>query len=184
MKKTALAAICAAFVVGAAVPAAAQVPTVGGAPMYPNKTIPQNASKASNLTTLVAAVKAADLVDTLGSSGPFTVFAPVNDAFDALPDGTVSSLMKPGNKSSLQKVLTYHVVAGDYPKERLARMMRNSPDGLANLSTVEGGPISLGMRRGMLVIYDESGHRYGVTQTDVTQANGVVHVINGVLLPK
>lgn len=185
MKKTMFAALCVAFAAAiAAPPANAQVPTVGGAPMYPNKTIPENASKASNLTTLVAAVKAAGLVDTLAGDGPFTVFAPVNSAFDALPDGTVANLLKPQNKASLQKVLTYHVVAGNYPRSRLVKMMRTSPDSLANLSTVEGGPISIGMRRGALVIYDESGDRYEIAQTDVTQANGVVHVIGGVLLPK
>lgn len=184
MKTTALAALCAGILAAACLPATAQVPMVGGAPMLPTKTIPENASEARNLTTLVAAVTAADLVDTLASPGPFTVFAPVNDAFTALPDGTVNTLLMPQNKGQLQKVLTYHVVGGTYTAERLAGMMRRSPDGLANLRTVEGGPISLGMRSGRLVIFDESGNRYPVSQTDVTQANGVVHVIDGVLLPK
>lgn len=182
--KTIHAAVAAVLLALVAGPAAAQnVPTVGGAPMYPDRTIPENASTAPNLSTLVAAATQADLVGTLGGDGPFTVFAPTNDAFAALPAGTVDTLMQRRNRGDLATVLTYHVVAGNYPSSRLAAMMARSPDGLANLRTVEGGPISVGMRGRGLAIYDESGNRHAITQTDVTQANGVVHVIDGVLLP-
>lgn len=182
--RTTIAAALALATVAAAPALAQNLPMVGGAAMYPDKTIPENASKASNLTTLVAAVGQADLVDTLASDGPFTVFAPVNSAFEALPSGTVDTLMMDRNRADLQKVLTYHVVSGNYTKARLAAMMKRSPDGLANLRTVEGGPISVGMRGRNLMIYDASGNSYMIEQTDVTQANGVVHVIDGVLLPK
>lgn len=180
-RSAAAAAVLVSFVAAAA---AQNMPMVGGAPMDPARTIPENASKANNLTTLVSAVKAANLVDTLAGPGPFTVFAPVNDAFAALPDGTVESLLEPRNRKKLQAVLTYHVVAGDLSAADLARMARNSPDRLANLSTVEGGPLSVRFLQSGAVIYDESGNRYNVVQTDVDQANGVVHVIDGVLLPK
>lgn len=173
-----------ALAVFSSVAVAQNMPMVGGAPMDPAKTIPANASKADNLTTLVAAVKAAGLVDTLASDGPFTVFAPTNAAFQALPPGTVDTLLKPQNKAKLTEVLTYHVVAGDLSAANLASMARNSPDKLANLRTVEGGPLSVRFLNSGAVIYDESGNRYNITQADVNQANGVVHVIDGVLLPK
>lgn len=173
-----------AFAAFSSVALAQDMPVVGGAPMDPSRTIPANASKADNLTTLVAAVKAAGLVDTLGSDGPFTVFAPTDTAFEALPPGTVDTLLKPQNKAKLTEILTYHVVAGDLSAANLASMARNSPDRLANLRTVEGGPLSVRFLNSGPVIYDESGNRYNITQADVNQANGVVHVIDGVLLPK
>lgn len=178
------AAVGAALAVFVSAAAAQDMPMVGGAPMDPARTIPENASMANNLTTLVAAVKAAGLLDTLAGPGPFTVFAPVASAFAALPDGTVETLLEPRNRNQLQAVLTYHVVAGDLDAADLARMARNSPDRLANLTTVEGGPLSVRFLRSGAVIYDESGNRYNLVQTDVDQANGVVHVIDGVLLPK
>ncbi|UOM33043.1 fasciclin domain-containing protein [Acuticoccus sp. I52.16.1] len=166
---------------GCAMTAQAQtIPKVGGAPMYPDKPIAQNASQAPNLTTLVAAVKAAGLVDTLAGPGPFTVFAPTNAAFEALPPGTVETLLKPENRDKLTAILTYHVVPGTMSAGDLASQAGRSPDDLANLSTVEGGPVSVKGTR----IYDESGHMHRIVQTDVFQSNGVVHVIDGVLLPK
>ncbi|WMS42337.1 fasciclin domain-containing protein [Acuticoccus sp. MNP-M23] len=174
----------AAFAAISSVASAQTMPMVGGAPMDPAQPIPVNASKANNLTTLVAAVKAADLVDTLASPGPFTVFAPTNAAFEALPAGTVDTLLMPQNKAQLAGVLTYHVVAGDLSAADLMAMAQSSPDKLANLKTVEGGPLSVRFMNGGAVIYDESGNRYRISQTDVNQKNGVVHVIDGVLLPK
>ncbi|MBB3949131.1 fasciclin domain-containing protein [Aureimonas jatrophae] len=170
--------------VGLAGAALAQSPVmVGGAPMYANKTIAQNAPEAPNLTTLVAAVKAAGLVDTLGSKGPFTVFAPTNRAFEKLPKGTVETLVKPENKKTLTNILTYHVVAGDYTAARLMREARRN-GGEVHLKTVEGAPLTVKMQGKRLVVIDQSGKGATIQTPDVKQANGVVHVIGSVLMPK
>lgn len=156
---------------------------VGGAPMYSNKTIVQNASNAKNLTTLVAAVKEAGLVDALNGKGPFTVFAPTNKAFDALPKGTVESLMKPENKDRLKKILTYHVVPGKMDsKELMADVKKHN--GKAMLKTVEGEDIAVTDQGGKLKVTDAEGHTADVVTPNVEQSNGVVHVIDKVLLPK
>ncbi|KTQ85365.1 beta-Ig-H3/fasciclin [Aureimonas ureilytica] len=164
--------------------ALAQSPVmVGGAPMYANKTIAQNAPEAPNLTTLVAAVKAAGLVDTLASKGPFTVFAPTNDAFGKLPKGTVETLVKPENKATLTKILTYHVVAGDYSAERLMREARRN-GGEVRLKTVEGEPLTVKLSGKKLTVIDRTGKSAAIQTPDVKQSNGVVHVIGSVLMPK
>jgi uncharacterized surface protein with fasciclin (FAS1) repeats len=168
----------------AAAPALAQTSVmVGGAKMMSNMKIPENASKAKNLTTLVAAVKAAGLVDTLNGPGPFTVFAPTNAAFDKLPKGTVEKLMKPDMKKELTSILTYHVVAG---KMTAADLKANAKkhNGKATLKTVEGDPITVEQKGGKWVVMDESGHTATIETPDVLQANGVVHVIDTVLMPK
>lgn len=162
--------------------AQSNVPMVGGSPMYPNKTIVQNASAASNLTTLVTAVKAAGLVDTLQGAGPFTVFAPTNEAFDKLPAGTVDNLVKPENQDTLKKILTYHVVAGRITAHELVAMIKKD-GGQAQLKTVEGGTITAMLDGDNIVLKDEKGGTATVTQADVMQKNGVVHVINAVMMP-
>ncbi len=156
---------------------------VGGAPMYANKTIAQNAPEAPNLKTLVAAVKAAGLVDTLASKGPFTVFAPTDAAFAKLPKGTVETLVKPENKAALTRILTYHVVAGDYSAERLMRDARRN-GGEVHLKTVEGEPLTVKMSGKRLVVIDRTGKAATIQTPDVKQANGVVHVVGSVLMPK
>ena len=158
------------------------VPMVGGAPMYPAKNIVENASAAPNLTTLVAAVKAAGLVDTLEGPGPFTVFAPTNDAFDKLPPGTVDNLIKPENQNALKKILTYHVVPGRVTAHKLIAMIKKD-GGQTQLKTVEGGTITAMLDGDNVVLKDEKGGIATVTQADVMQKNGVVHVINAVLMP-
>ena len=157
-------------------------PMVGGAPMYPNKTIVENASTANNLTTLVAAVKAAGLVDTLSGKGPFTVFAPVNAAFSALPAGTVDTLLKPENKAALTKVLTYHVVPGKLDAKALDADVKKG-NGKAMLKTVEGENLTVTEQGGKVMVTDAKGGTATVTQADVYQSNGVVHVIDKVLMP-
>ncbi len=158
------------------------VKMVGGAPMYPNKTIVENASKAHNLTTLVAAVKAAGLVDTLSGPGPFTVFAPTDAAFKLLPPGTVDTLVKPENKAQLTSILTYHVVSG---KLDAADLMEDIKDGggKATLRTVQGGPLTISSKGGHVYLTDAKGGMSEVTTANVEQSNGVVHVINHVLMP-
>lgn len=156
---------------------------VGGAAMYPSKNIVENAVNSKDHTTLVAAVKAADLVTTLQSAGPFTVFAPVNSAFEMLPAGTVETLLKPENKGTLTKVLTYHVVAGKLNSNVLAKMIK-SGGGKAELKTVAGGTLWAMMHGDEVVIKDENGKSATVTISDVNQSNGVIHVIDHVLLPK
>jgi uncharacterized surface protein with fasciclin (FAS1) repeats len=156
---------------------------VGGAAMYPTKDIIDNAVNSKDHTTLVAAVKAAGLVDTLKSPGPFTVFAPVNSAFDALPPGTVATLLKPENKATLVKILTYHVVPGRVHASDLSRMI-NAGGGRAMLKTVEGGTLVASMSGSNVIITDEKGGSAMVTIADVDQSNGVIHVVNKVLLPK
>ena len=156
---------------------------VGGAPMYADKTIAQNAPNAKNLTTLVAAVKAAGLVDTLASKGPFTVFAPTNSAFKKLPAGTVDTLLKPENKAKLTGVLTYHVVSGTYTTKKIKAGIKKG-GGALNLTTVEGAPITIKMSKGKLVVIDQSGGSSVIQTADVLQSNGVVQVVGSVLLPK
>lgn len=157
-------------------------PMVGGAPMYKTKNIVENAVNSKDHTTLVAAVKAAGLVDTLSSKGPFTVFAPVNGAFDALPAGTVDTLLKPENKAVLTKVLTYHVIAGSYDSKAIAKAIK-AGKGKAEFTTVAGGKLWATMDGNSLVLMDEKGGRSRVTIADVRQSNGVIHVIDAVLLP-
>jgi uncharacterized surface protein with fasciclin (FAS1) repeats len=157
-------------------------PTVGGAAMLPAKTIVENASAAPNLTTLVAAVKAAGLVETLASPGPFTVFAPTNTAFEKLPDGTVGMLVKPENKAALTKILTYHVVAGKLTAKDIVGAIKKG-GGSAMLTTVAGEKLTARMSGNSVVITDGKGGQSAVTTVDVMQSNGVVHVIDSVLLP-
>ncbi|MEP6507790.1 MAG: fasciclin domain-containing protein, partial [Gemmatimonadales bacterium] len=162
----------------------AQTVMVGGMAMYPTKDIVDNAVNSADHTTLVAAVKAADLVGTLKSKGPFTVFAPVNDAFENLPDGTVATLLKPENKAALTKVLTYHVVAGRIDAEDLMEMIRKG-HGKATLKTVSGGTLIASMNgKRNVVLTDESGNTAHISTYDVMQSNGVIQVIDRVLLPK
>ena len=156
---------------------------VGGAAMYPNKNIVENAVNSKDHTTLVAAVKAAGLVETLQSKGPFTVFAPTNAAFDKLPAGTVETLLKPENIKTLQTVLTYHVVAGKMNASDIAKAIK-AGKGKATLKTVSGGTLTAWMDGKDLYISDESGSKAKVTIADVNQSNGVIHVIDTVLLPK
>jgi uncharacterized surface protein with fasciclin (FAS1) repeats len=156
---------------------------VGGAPMYPSKNIVENAVNSKDHTTLVAAVKAAGLVDTLASAGPFTVFAPVNAAFTKLPAGTVDTLLKPENKGTLTTVLTYHVVPGRLTAENLMKAVSDG-GGQAKLKTVAGGEIVIKQpSAGKLSITDAKGNTSTVTIGDVLQSNGVIHVIDTVLLP-
>jgi uncharacterized surface protein with fasciclin (FAS1) repeats len=157
--------------------------TVGGAPMYPSKNIIQNAVNSKDHTTLVAAVKAAGLVDTLSGPGPFTVFAPTNAAFAKLPAGTVDNLLKPENKATLVKVLTYHVVAGRMTAVNLMKAVKDG-EGEAHLKTVAGEDIVVKQAGpGKLTITDAKGDVAMVTIADVLQSNGVIHVIDTVLLP-
>lgn len=159
-------------------------PEVGGAPMFENKNIVENAVNSADHTTLVAAVKAAGLVETLMGPGPFTVFAPVNDAFAALPQGTVETLLKPENKDMLVKILTSHVAAGNWSSEKIAAAARASSDGFYHFKAVSGDALSAQVKGDNLYIYDESGNASVITIADVNQSNGVIHVINKVLLPK
>ncbi len=157
-------------------------PMVGGAAMFPSKTIVANAMNSADHTTLVTAVKAAGLVDTLNSKGPFTVFAPTNDAFAQLPAGTVEMLVKPENKATLTRILTYHVVAGKYDSKVLAKLIKKG-NGKARLKTVSGGTLIAMMDGSNIVLRDEKGGTATVTVADVYQSNGVIHVINSVLMP-
>ncbi len=161
----------------------AQTVSVGGQPMYPTKTIVGNAVNSADHTTLVAAVKAAGLVPTLSGPGPFTVFAPTNEAFTDLPAGTVDTLLKPENKPMLTKVLTYHVVAGDYDSASL-RSMILAGGGKATLKTVEGGTLTFMMNGSSnIIVRDGKGDVADITISDVKQSNGVIHVVDKVLLP-
>jgi uncharacterized surface protein with fasciclin (FAS1) repeats len=157
-------------------------PMVGGAAMYPTKNIVENAVNSKDHTTLVAAVKAAGLVDTLQGAGPFTVFAPTNEAFDKLPAGTVDTLLKPENLAQLKKILTYHVVAGKLSAKDIAKQIK-AGGGKATLTTVEGGTLTAMMQGGKLVLTDEKGGTATVTIANVFQSNGVIHVIDTVLMP-
>ena len=156
---------------------------VGGAPMLASKDIIDNAVNSKDHTTLVAAVKAAGLVDTLKGAGPFTVFAPTNMAFDALPAGTVDTLLKPENKPLLTQVLTYHVVAGKHDAASIAKMVADGK-GMAQLKTVQGGTLTAKTQGKGVVVMDEKGGTAQVTIADVVQSNGVIHVIDKVLMPK
>lgn len=156
---------------------------VGGAPMYPSKNIVENAVNSKDHTILVAAVKAAGLVETLMSAGPFTVFAPTNAAFEKLPAGTVETLLKPENKGTLTAVLTYHVVAGKLDAKSIAKLIKDG-NGKAELTTVQGGKLWLWMQDNKLWIKDEKGGMASVTTKDVYQSNGVIQVIDAVVLPK
>jgi uncharacterized surface protein with fasciclin (FAS1) repeats len=155
---------------------------VGGQPMYPNKDIVDNAVNSADHTTLVAAVKAAGLVDTLKGPGPFTVFAPTNEAFAKLPAGTVDTLLKPENKEMLVKILTYHVVAGRLSAADLKKQIREG-NGQATLKTVSGGTLTATMQGSNIVLKDEKGGMSNVTIPNVFQSNGVIHVIDTVVMP-
>ena len=190
-KRFALFASAAVIAVAAAVAPAAPVlaqmnektVTVGGAPMYPSKNIIQNAVNSKDHTTLVAAVKAAGLVETLSGAGPFTVFAPTNAAFAKLPAGTVDTLLKPENKGTLTKVLTYHVVPGRMTAVQLMKAVKDG-EGEARLKTVEGDSLVVKQAGpGKLSVTDDKGDVAMVTIADVLQSNGVIHVIDSVLMP-
>jgi uncharacterized surface protein with fasciclin (FAS1) repeats len=156
---------------------------VGGQSMLPSKTIVGNAVNSADHTTLVAAVKAAGLVDTLNSKGPFTVFAPTNEAFAMLPAGTVDTLVKPENKAMLTKILTYHVVAGNYDSGKLKSLIRQG-GGQAELKTVEGGTLTFMMNGpSNILVKDEKGYVADITISDVRQSNGVIQVVDHVLMP-
>jgi uncharacterized surface protein with fasciclin (FAS1) repeats len=150
--------------------------------MYKTKNIVENAVNSKDHTTLVAAVKAAGLVDTLMSAGPFTVFAPVNSAFDALPAGTVETLLKPENKATLVKILTYHVVAGNLSAKDIVASIKKGK-GKAEFTTVSGGKLTASLDGKSVVLTDEKGGKSRVTIADVKQSNGVIHVVDAVLLP-
>ena len=157
--------------------------TVGGAAMYPSKNIIENAMNSKDHTTLVTAVKAAGLVETLEGAGPFTVFAPTNEAFSKLPAGTVDNLLKPENKDKLAAVLTYHVVAGKVDSKTLMAWIKKN-NGTYTATTVQGEKLMFSMKGKDLVVMDESGNTAKVTIKDVYQSNGVIEVIDTVLLPK
>ncbi|MGG6230432.1 fasciclin domain-containing protein [Tenacibaculum sp. SDUM215027] len=168
---------------GSSITAQEKTKMVGGAEMYPSKNIVQNAVNSKDHTTLVAAVKAADLVDVLSSEGPFTVFAPVNKAFEKLPEGVVETLLKPENKMKLQTILKYHVVAGKWSTNNLVKLIKEN-GGKVSIKTVSGGEITAWMKGENVYISDANGGKAKVTIADVNQFNGVIHVINSVLLPK
>ena len=155
---------------------------VGGAAMYPTQNIVANAVNSPDHTTLVAAVKAAGLVDTLSGAGPFTVFAPTNTAFGKLPAGTVDTLLLPQNKSTLQSVLTYHVVPGRVTARELMAMIQ-AGGGRATMTTVQGAPLYASMMGSTVMLTDNKGNSGHVTQADVMQSNGVIHVVDTVLMP-
>lgn len=169
-------------VIGASAQMSDGNPMVGGAAMYKTKNIVDNAVNSKDHTTLVAAVKAAGLVDILKGSGPFTVFAPTNEAFDKLPAGTVDTLLKPENKAMLTNILTYHVVAGNMDSKAIAKAIR-AGGGKAALKTVSGGTLTAWMDGNTLVLTDEKGGQSRVTIADVRQSNGVIHVVDSVLMP-
>lgn len=180
MKKLAL--MCAIALVAASAVLAANNPMVGGHEMFPSKNIVQNALNSDDHTTLVAAVKAAGLVDTLEGPGPFTVFAPTNEAFAKLPAGSVDTLLMSENKPMLTKILTYHVVSGKMGAKDIARLIK-AGNGKAELTTVSGGKLWATMQGKDLILTDEKGGMAKVTIANVEQANGVIHVIDAVLLP-
>jgi len=174
---------CATLALGS-LAASAQMkdPDVGGAAMYPTKNIVENAVNSPIHKTLVAAVKAGGLVDTLEGAGPYTVFAPTDDAFAKLPAGTVDTLVKPENKATLDKILTYHVVAGDITSHDLKKWIKKG-NGSYVATTVEGGKLTFTMDMGKIKITDEKGGSAWITTADVKQSNGEIHVINSVLMP-
>lgn len=181
MNRTIITMALAVVIAGQAL--AQQEKMVGGAAMYPTRNIIENAVNSNDHTTLVAAVKAADLVETLSGKGPFTVFAPTNAAFDELPDGTVESLLKPENKKRLQGVLTYHVLAGKFDSKAVANAIKKG-GGKVTMKTVAGGELTFSMKGDALMVMDAGGNSAKVTIADVYQSNGVIHVIDKVLLPK
>jgi uncharacterized surface protein with fasciclin (FAS1) repeats len=185
-KSVSLAALLTFAIAGSLVPSTANAqmkdPEVGGSPMYPAKNIVENAVNSKDHTTLVAAVKAAGLVDTLEGAGPFTVFAPTNEAFEKLPAGTVDTLLKPDNKDQLVKILTYHVVPGKVTSKDLLKKIK-AGGGKAELKTVEGGTLTATTSGGKILLTDEKGGMATVTIADVYQSNGVIHVVDSVLLP-
>lgn len=181
MKKIIIAVIAIAAI-AIAPKAHAQTKMVGGAAMYPTKNIVENAINSKDHTTLVAAVKAAGLVETLESAGPFTVFAPTNEAFNKLPAGTVDNLVKPENKATLTKILTYHVVPGRLSAKELWAKIK-AGNGKAELTTVQGGKLIVMANGKKLYLVDEKGGKSWITIADVNQSNGVIHVINTVLMP-
>ena len=178
-----LASFSLAIAMSAAAVSATAAVMVGGAPMLPSKDIIDNAVNSKDHTTLVAAVKAAGLVDTLKGPGPFTVFAPTNAAFDALPAGTVETLLKPENKGTLTTILTYHVVPGKWDAKALEKMIKNG-HGQAMIKTVSGGTLIAKNHGKKIMLTDEKGGMATVTIPNVYQSNGVIHVIDKVLLPK
>jgi uncharacterized surface protein with fasciclin (FAS1) repeats len=183
MKKTFLTALAVAALAITSLAAHAQKdPMVGGAAMYPNKTIVENAVNSPIHKTLVAAVKAAGLVDILNGPGPFTVFAPTDDAFAKLPAGTVDNLVKPENKDTLVKILTYHVVPGKISSKQLMKMIKKG-GGKATLKTVQGEDLTASVSDGKIMLTDAKGGMAAVTTADVFQSNGVIHVIDTVLMP-
>ena len=183
MKLTRIATLVLATTLGAAAGVASAQVTVGGAPMLASKDIIDNAVNSKDHTTLVEAVKAAGLVDTLKGPGPFTVFAPTNAAFAALPAGTVDTLLKPESKPALTKVLTYHVVAGKMDAAALVKAI-TAGGGKAQLRTVSGGTLTATAAGGKVMVMDASGGIANVTIADVLQSNGVIHVVDKVLLPQ
>ena len=176
------AALVAAASIATLAAAAAKNPNVGGAPMNENNNIVENAVNSKDHTTLVAAVKAAGLVDTLASPGPFTVFAPTNAAFAKLPKGTVETLLKPENKGTLTSVLTYHVVPGTYTSKDLMALAKKG-GGQAELKTAQGGSLTVVQKGSKLYVADAKGNTAQVTTANVIQSNGVIHVINKVEMP-
>ncbi|HEX4409305.1 MAG TPA: fasciclin domain-containing protein [Xanthobacteraceae bacterium] len=182
MRKIELLAATALVAFTFAGPALADNPMVGGAAMYPSKNIVENAVNSKDHTTLVAAVKAGGLVDTLEGKGPFTVFAPTNKAFSALPAGTVDTLLKPENKKTLDKVLTYHVVPGRLDSEALDRDIQKG-GGKTELKTVQGDKLTVTGSGKDLMVMDEKGNTAKVTIADVMQSNGVIMVVDKVLMP-
>jgi uncharacterized surface protein with fasciclin (FAS1) repeats len=182
MKMFVKAALGMALMAGSLSAVAQKDPDVGGAPMYPNKTIVENAVNSPIHKTLVAAVKAAGLVDTLNSAGPFTVFAPTDDAFAKLPAGTVDTLVKPESHDTLVKILTYHVVPGKISSKELAKMIKKG-HGMATLKTVQGENLTAKMSGMVIMLTDAKGGTATITTADVFQKNGVIHVIDTVLMP-
>ena len=185
MKKTILifSLVIGSFVVSTTQSFAQMEPMVGGEKMYPKKDIVENAVNSKNHTTLVAAVKAAGLGETLKGKGPFTVFAPVNDAFENLPEGTVETLLKPENKATLTKVLTYHVVAGKMDAATIMMKIKEGK-GKAEMKTVSGGTLTAKMNGDKnVILVDEKGNTANISTYDVNQSNGVIHVIDTVLMP-
>ena len=183
MKKIIVSVFSFAFLASAAI-AQDSNPVVGGAAMYPTRNIIENAVNSKDHSTLVAAVKAAGPVDALQSAGPFTVFAPTNNAFNLLPAGTVDILLKPENKTQLQNVLKYHVVAGNWSASSVVEMIKKNNNKWM-IETLQGGKIYASLDdKGQVWLWDENGGKSMVTITDVNQSNGVIHVIDHVLLPK
>ena len=183
MKQIKFLALGLAAILSATISFAQKTVTVGGSPMYPTKNIIENAMNSSDHTTLVTVVKAAGLVETLEGPGPFTVFAPTNEAFALLPAGTVDNLLKPENKDMLTAILTYHVVAGTLDTKKLSQMIMEG-NGTAALKTVQGGTLWVMMKGKKWILKDEKGNMASITIKDVYQSNGVIQVIDRVLMPK